>query len=124
MCENDKWKILNEIIFEEEMVPVYCIHTNHCSHKSTTRMTEFKVCCVECGLVIFEPIIPFAYYIKLNKKMKQERCQMRKLEKASKYKKINDKNEVYKSLVEFLGKKKLYLFYKSKVEKLFSFLFV
>ena len=34
---------------EEEIIPVQPMDTKDCSHKSTTRLTQFKVCCIECG---------------------------------------------------------------------------
>ena len=117
----DHWKIFDEII-EEEKIHVDSIDTLGCTHKLTTRMTEYNVCCVDCGLVIFEPEIPYIYYKMLKNKIKKNLSKIKKEEKALRYKNIKSHDVLYKSLTNFLGKEKLYLFYKSKVERLFFFL--
>jgi len=77
----------------------------------------------ECRLIIYEPMMTKACYHLMNKKMKKELAQEKRKNKELKYKNIKSKEDMYKSLIEFLGKEKLYLFYKSKVERLFFFLY-
>jgi hypothetical protein len=120
---DDKWIIFDKLLKEDETKDIHTLETLECSHKTTSRMTNERVCCMECGLIIYEPMMTKACYHLMNKKIKKELAQEKRKNKELKYKNIKSKEDMYKSLIEFLGKEKLYLFYKSKVERLFFFLY-
>ena len=62
---------------------------------------------MECGLVMYDPMMTKAYHHYINKQIKKELSKEKKINKELKYKKIKSKEELYKSLIEFLGKEKL-----------------
>lgn len=123
MNDNKLWMIFDNLEKQEEKDALCITYGVKCTHKSTTRITNLKVCCTKCGLVLFDPVIPYVYKQRINRQIKKDLLKNKRLEKELKYQNIKTYDEQYKELTEYLGKKKLYLFYKTKVEKLFFFLF-
>ena len=83
--DNDNWKIFDDLtlrILDSEENKIFKVNegdevdNSGCNHKDTTRITEYKVCCIECGLMIFEPVIPYAYTKQINNKIKKKKVKI------------------------------------------------
>ena len=54
----DHWKEFYNLIQQQSPINEDEKEYTDCFHKIKTRITDFNVCCIECGLMIFDPKIP------------------------------------------------------------------